>query len=97
VNSQNSRNWSAENPGFIQELALHDERMGVWCAISARRIIRTIFYDDTVNAARYVNNNHKPIFRGANRRRKAIRCFPTEFCNGSFGIYKFGSTAGGFR
>jgi hypothetical protein len=38
------------------ELPLHDERIGVWCAISTCRIIGPIFYDSTLNAARYVNN-----------------------------------------
>jgi hypothetical protein len=39
VNSQNSRYWSAESPGLIHELPLHDEKTGVWCAMSARREI----------------------------------------------------------
>jgi hypothetical protein len=39
VNSQNNRFWSAENPRHIHEFPLHDEKIGVWCAISASRII----------------------------------------------------------
>jgi hypothetical protein len=62
VNSQNNRYWSAENPKFIRELPLHDKRIGVWCVISASRIIGPIFYDDTVNAARYMNNILSPLF-----------------------------------
>jgi hypothetical protein len=62
VNSQNNRYWSAENPRFIHELPLHDERIGVWCAINAHKIIGPIFYDDTVHAARYVNNILSPFF-----------------------------------
>jgi hypothetical protein len=58
VNSQNS----AENPRFVQEFPLHDEKIGVWCAISARRIIGPIFYDDTFNSARYMNNVQSPVF-----------------------------------
>jgi hypothetical protein len=30
--------------------------------ISAQRIIRSIFYNDTVNAARYMNNILSPLF-----------------------------------
>jgi hypothetical protein len=59
VNSQNNQYLSAENPRFIP---LHDKRIGVWCAISAHRITGLIFFDDTVNAARYVNNNLSPFF-----------------------------------
>jgi hypothetical protein len=46
VNSQNNQYWCAENPRFINELPLHDERIGVWCV---RRIIGPIFYNDTVH------------------------------------------------
>jgi hypothetical protein len=35
VNSQNSLYWSAENRGLIQELCLHDNKIGVSCAMSA--------------------------------------------------------------
>jgi hypothetical protein len=62
VNFWNNQYWSAENPKFIHKLPFHDERIGVWCAISAYRIIGPIFYDDTVNAARYVNNILSPFF-----------------------------------
>jgi hypothetical protein len=62
VNSQNNQYWSAENPRLIHELPLHDEEIGVSCAISACRIIRPVIYDDSLNAARYVNNILSPFF-----------------------------------
>jgi hypothetical protein len=61
VNSQNNRYWSAENARFVHELPLHDEINGVWCSISARRIIGPIYYDGTVDAARHVNNVLSPF------------------------------------
>jgi hypothetical protein len=42
VNYQNSRYWSAGNLEFIHELPLHDEKICVWCATSARRESSTI-------------------------------------------------------
>jgi hypothetical protein len=60
VNSQNNWYWSAENPRFIHEFPLHHKRIGVWYAISARSIFGPIFYNDTVNAARYVDNILSP-------------------------------------
>jgi hypothetical protein len=39
VNSQNSHYWSVENPHSIQ-----DVKIGVWCAISVYRIIRSVFF-----------------------------------------------------
>jgi hypothetical protein len=62
VKFQNNRYWSAENPRFIHEHPLHDERIGVSCALSASRALGPIVYDDTVNAARYVGNILSPFF-----------------------------------
>lgn len=53
VNSQNYRTWSAENPHVYQEAPLHPLKVGVWIAMSRRRIVGPIFFDDTVNAERY--------------------------------------------
>jgi hypothetical protein len=47
---------------IIHELPLYEERIGVWCAINAHRITGPIFHDDTINAARYVNNILSPFF-----------------------------------
>jgi hypothetical protein len=38
--------WSAENPMIINEVALHDVKLGVWCATSATYITGTIFSSD---------------------------------------------------
>jgi hypothetical protein len=46
----------------IHELPLHDEKIGVWCAMSAHTVIGPIFYDHTFNAVRYVNNILCPFF-----------------------------------
>jgi hypothetical protein len=62
MNSQNSWYWSAENLRCFHKLPLHDEKIGVWSVICARRIIRPIFYNDTVNASRYMNNILRPFF-----------------------------------
>lgn len=45
------------------KLSLHDEKVVVWCVISAHRIIGCIFYDDIFSiAARYMNNILSPFF-----------------------------------
>jgi hypothetical protein len=43
VNSQNNQYWSEKNPRFIHKLPLHDEKIGIWCAISAHRVIGPTF------------------------------------------------------
>jgi hypothetical protein len=53
LNSQNGRVWSAFNPHEIMEIPLHNQRVGVFCAISRSRIIGPIFFEDTVNSERY--------------------------------------------
>jgi hypothetical protein len=51
----NSWYWCLENPGVLHEAPLHDPKVGVWCGISARRIIGLIFFMDTLNSERYIN------------------------------------------
>jgi hypothetical protein len=46
VNSQNIRVWAAENPHVYHEEPLHPLKVGVWCAISIRRIIGPIFFEE---------------------------------------------------
>ncbi|PSN43843.1 hypothetical protein C0J52_11885 [Blattella germanica] len=53
VASQNNRYWSTENPHLIHDVPLHDEKNGVLCAVTAKRIIGPIFFQDTINAQRY--------------------------------------------
>jgi hypothetical protein len=62
VNSQNNQYWSAKNSRLIRKHAPHDKKVGVWCAISVYRINGPIFYNATVNGARYVNNIPSPFF-----------------------------------
>jgi hypothetical protein len=49
VNSQHTRIWSDENPHAVHQTPLHDIKIGVWCAVSVKRIIGPIFYHETVN------------------------------------------------
>jgi alpha-L-arabinofuranosidase len=60
VNSQNSRYWSAENPGRIHELPLHDK---IWClgCDECKKGNWAHFYGETVNAVRYMNNILRPF------------------------------------
>jgi hypothetical protein len=45
VNSQNTRYWSVDNPNTIHQQDLHDKKkIGVWCAVSATRIVGPIFF-----------------------------------------------------
>jgi hypothetical protein len=51
--TQNSRLWISENSHALQETPLHDQKVGVWVAISRRRILGPLFIEDTVNSERY--------------------------------------------
>jgi hypothetical protein len=79
VNSQNNQYWSAENPRFIHKLPLHYERTGIWCATSVRRITGPIFYDNTVNSARYVSNILSPFFVELTEEERLYSVFQTGF------------------
>ena len=52
VNSQNYRTWSTQNPHVFVETDLHPIKIGFWVAISRRRIIGPIFFNETINADR---------------------------------------------
>jgi hypothetical protein len=53
VNSQNYRTWRTENPHNYTESLLHPQQIGVWCAISRRRIIGHLFFETSINAEAY--------------------------------------------
>jgi hypothetical protein len=48
LNSQNLRIWSTENSHEIVEEALYAEKIGVFAAISQRRIIGPIFFQGNI-------------------------------------------------
>lgn len=61
VNSQNMRMWSSQNPHYFRETGLHPIKIGVWIAVSRRRLIGPIFFDGNLNAERYRNNILEPF------------------------------------
>jgi hypothetical protein len=50
---QCSRVWSATNPHEIKDAPLHDQKVGVWGAISRNQIIGTILFGDVINLELY--------------------------------------------
>jgi transposase len=52
VNSQNTRYWSGVNPHIIHEEPLHSSKVGVWAALSAKRIC-IVFFDSTITSVVY--------------------------------------------
>ncbi|RZC38174.1 hypothetical protein BDFB_015132, partial [Asbolus verrucosus] len=44
INKQNMRIWSAENPHEFVQSPLHPEKIGVWLAVSRRRIFGPVFF-----------------------------------------------------
>lgn len=61
INSQNYRTWATENPHNYVESHLHPLKIGVWVAMSRRRIIGPIFFNDTVTAERYRTDILEPF------------------------------------
>ena len=54
LNKQNNRTWADSNPYNGIELPLHDEKVLVWCAISAERIFGPYFFSESVNQHNYL-------------------------------------------
>jgi hypothetical protein len=49
VNTQNNRYWSSQYPHLTHEALLHPVQVGVWCALSARRIVAPVIFNNTIN------------------------------------------------
>jgi hypothetical protein len=44
INTQNNRYWSSQNPHLTHKVSLHPMKVGVLCAVSARRIVVPVFF-----------------------------------------------------
>jgi hypothetical protein len=62
INAQNNRYWSSINSKQTFEVSLHDQKIGVWSAITASRIVRPIFFENTINSEWYVTDILRPFF-----------------------------------
>jgi hypothetical protein len=54
INKQNNRQWSESQPGVGVEQPLQDQKVLVWCAISANKIFGPYFFEDNVNQHNYL-------------------------------------------
>jgi hypothetical protein len=54
VSSQNTRLWGSENLHALFQEPLHSQKIGVFCALSQRRIIGPMFFDTTVTSQVYI-------------------------------------------
>ena len=54
INKQNNRMWCESRPTNWIEIPLHDEKIHVWCAISANRIFGPFYFEDTVKKENYL-------------------------------------------
>jgi hypothetical protein len=54
INTQNNRYWSSQTPHLTHKAPLHPVKVGVWCALSARRTVGPVFFNETVNCKRYI-------------------------------------------
>lgn len=55
INKQNNRIWAESNPNELVEKPLHDQKVMVWCGISAKRVFGPYFFDSTVNKDSYLD------------------------------------------
>jgi hypothetical protein len=62
----------------IQLVSLHSEKVGVWCAVSPRRIIGPLFFHETVNSDRYVNDILNSFFSQLTVEERQHGCFQQD-------------------
>jgi hypothetical protein len=72
-NTQNNHYWSSQIPHLTHEVLLHPLKVGVWRAVSARRIAGPVFFNETINCGRYVQGLLGKIFPELTKRRTLWR------------------------
>jgi hypothetical protein len=55
LNKQNNRIWSDSDPFLGVEIPLHDQKVMVWCAISAAKVYGPHFFSENVNQHNYLD------------------------------------------
>ena len=55
INNQNNRIWSESQPCVDVETPLHDQKILVWCAISAKRVFGPFYFEDTFDQHNYLD------------------------------------------
>jgi hypothetical protein len=61
TNMQNNCYWCPQNPHITHEIPLRRVKAGVCCASSARRIVGSVFFNETINCKTYLT--YRPIAR----------------------------------
>jgi hypothetical protein len=80
VNTKNTCLWCTENPHAIVEEPVHSDKIGIWVAISRRRIICPIFFTETINSEYYCLHMLFPFSSQLNE--DEINCiFSTRLCH----------------
>jgi hypothetical protein len=54
INMQNNCYRSSQSPYLTHKVLLHPVKVGVWYAVSARRIVVPMFFNKTINCERYL-------------------------------------------
>jgi inhibitor of nuclear factor kappa-B kinase subunit alpha len=56
INMQNNRYWSSQNSHLTHKVLLYPVKVGVWCAVRAIRIVGPVFFKETINCKRRVQD-----------------------------------------
>ena len=94
VNKQNCRIYATENHQEIQEVPLHDEKVTVWCGVSAKTVIEPFFFhDDQFCDANYSSKAYATVLVSTRRRSTAHKShnnrFSEEIVSGPFDVKKW--------
>ena len=94
VNKQNCRIYATEDPQEIQEVPLHDEKVTVWCGVSAKTVIGPFFFhDDQFCDANYSSKAYATVLVSTRRRSTAHKLhnnrFSEEIVSGPFDVEKW--------
>jgi hypothetical protein len=79
INAQNNRYWSSINLKQTFEMPLQDQKIGVWCAITASQIVGPVFFK-TLLIQSSMSVTFLGPFSGALRKKKKTWLFYAKLC-----------------
>jgi hypothetical protein len=83
INTHSNHYWSSQNPHLTHEV-LHSVKVGVWCAINARRIVGPVFFSRIISCKTYLH-----FFPGRQKKKDSLAGFSKMELLSTLHVYLF--------
>ena len=82
VNGQHNKYWCSKILHAVHNVPLHVLKVTVWCAVSECKIIKQIFFTETINSYHYIQLILSPFFRELTQEQKEVSLLHAELSHG---------------